>query len=262
MKELIIEIPYGGLGDHLFHSHLPRIAKESGQYRNVYISSFSEFRHHENKELIWELNPFIDGFIDKHGNTCDLKQIVKYHPPNHENILNILDAIMLKFDLDDGKRLHEPEIYFKPTFIEEYNKRIFDPNFLSFVGNVSKEDMMWHIKNNHIEFDAIMKLRNEKALYIPKPNENYFNTPTLKDFCNLIYSSRMFYCLTSGPATLASALAKNAIVFYGEAQWAGFRHSQLHKYILIQKSPKNRFLELIKTPFRILKKSVLKTGQF
>lgn len=29
---LIIEIPYAGMGDHLFHSHLPKIAKENGKY--------------------------------------------------------------------------------------------------------------------------------------------------------------------------------------------------------------------------------------
>jgi len=29
IKELVIKVPWGGLGDHLLHSHLPKIAKSS-----------------------------------------------------------------------------------------------------------------------------------------------------------------------------------------------------------------------------------------
>ena len=31
------DFKYGGLGDHLFYSHLPRIAKESKKYTKVYL---------------------------------------------------------------------------------------------------------------------------------------------------------------------------------------------------------------------------------
>lgn len=63
-KILIIEIPYLGLGDHLFHSHIPRIAKKIGKYDKVYISEFSHHRNPDNKRIVWELNPFVDGFIE------------------------------------------------------------------------------------------------------------------------------------------------------------------------------------------------------
>ncbi|MCK4823535.1 hypothetical protein KA005_47730, partial [bacterium] len=43
-KTLVIQIPFGGLGDHLFRSHVPRIAKKTGQYDRVYISNHSVFR--------------------------------------------------------------------------------------------------------------------------------------------------------------------------------------------------------------------------
>ena len=42
-KDLIIKIEYGGLGDHLFFSHIPRIAKEMNSYDKVwYVGAFSE----------------------------------------------------------------------------------------------------------------------------------------------------------------------------------------------------------------------------
>ena len=64
-KSLIIEIKYSGLGDHLFHSHIPRIAKESKIYDKVFISEKSIFGHSDYKKLIWELNPYVDGFTDE-----------------------------------------------------------------------------------------------------------------------------------------------------------------------------------------------------
>ena len=66
-KKLIIEIRKGGLGDHLFYSHLPRIAKETGAFDSVYISNHSFFRNEDYKKLIWESNPFVDGFTEDRG---------------------------------------------------------------------------------------------------------------------------------------------------------------------------------------------------
>src|SRR5262249_11671061 len=58
----VIHVAWGGLGDHLFFSHLPRIAKEQG-YREVYVATHSEFRH-DDYRWVWILNPFVDGFAE------------------------------------------------------------------------------------------------------------------------------------------------------------------------------------------------------
>jgi hypothetical protein len=84
-ESLVIHVKYGGLGDHLFYSHLPRIAKETGAYDDrVLVSNYSEYRHPEYKELIWDLNPFVDecGLIEPFGEV--------------EPSLNLLDKIMLR----------------------------------------------------------------------------------------------------------------------------------------------------------------------
>jgi glycosyltransferase involved in cell wall biosynthesis len=44
-KRFIIEVNYGGLGDHLFNSHLPKIAEEVGGFDAILVSRQSEFRH-------------------------------------------------------------------------------------------------------------------------------------------------------------------------------------------------------------------------
>jgi hypothetical protein len=62
------------------------------------------------------------------------------------------------------------------------------------------------------------------------------------------------YCLTSGTATIASALGKPGIVFFGKEQCVGFQHSKIHEYILI----KNNFKSKIKNKIiRFFQKRIL-----
>ncbi len=242
-KVIILEIPYGGLGDHLFHSHIPRIAKQTNKFEKVYISSKSLLRHPDYIKLVWELNPYIDGFRDEHGIICDIEYIVK----NIRKGYNLLDEVMVNFGLDDGLRMHEPEVYYKPNYKSEYNKVIYDPNFLSWVGEMDKDDAMYFFKNNNYHFDAIMKIRTDKALYKESENELYIETPTLFDFCDLIFSCKHIYCLTSGTATLAAAMRKPATVFFGNSQYEAFQHSKQHKYVKIEKRPLNKVKSLLKS---------------
>lgn len=150
MADLIIEIPYAGLGDHLFHSHLPRIAKQFGNYEKVYVSSLSESWNVDCMRVVWELNPYVDGIVEVEGVSCDLKSIVdkieKKIKNNEFEHPNLLDEVMFAFGLDDGKRFHEPELYYKPKYVERFNKAIFDPNFISWVGQIEKADMMRFLK--------------------------------------------------------------------------------------------------------------------
>lgn len=243
-RRLIIEIPYGGLGDHLFHSHLPKIAKESGRFDKVFISNNSLFRHPDNKILVWDLNPYVDGFTNEEGESCDLKALVS--KVNSNTVTNLLDEVMLAYGLDNGKRWNDPEIYYQPKYIDAYHKVVYDPNFLSWIGNVTAEEAMTFFKSNNFNFEAIMKIRTDKKIYIEQGNEHFIETPTLMDFCDLIHSSKSLFCLTSGTATIASGLGKSATVFYGEGQSEGFRHSKLHKYIQIENSRTNKLKRKLK----------------
>ena len=61
----IIQVRYGGLGDHLFFSHIPRIVKEFGH--KIYLSTLSEFRNFDYLNFIWMTNPYLDGTINEPG---------------------------------------------------------------------------------------------------------------------------------------------------------------------------------------------------
>jgi hypothetical protein len=217
---------------------LPRIAKENGGYEKVYISNYSPVVHPDYNKLVWEYNPYVDGFIDQEGHKIDIGELVEKVNQKTEN--NLLDEVMLAFGLDNGKRWNNPEIYYQPKYVEEYNKIVYDPNFLSWIGLCTPEDAMTYFKRNRIHFDAVMKLRKGKIFYLPQGNETYIETPTLENFCDLIHSSKELHCLTSGTATIAAGLGKTAIVYFGEGQPEGYQHHKGHKYKFVPKYFINR----------------------
>jgi hypothetical protein len=222
-KILILEIRKGGLGDHLFYSHLPRIAKQTKAFDKVLVSNYSYFRHPDYKKLIWELNPFVDGFTNDKG-------VFKFS--THYNMQeNMLDAIMLAYGLEDGLRMHEPEVYYKPTIHPEWaNLNIYDPNYQSFTGNlISGKLMDAYFEKNNITIHYQMKFLGKK--WLPIKQNNSFSCSSIFEFCDFITSVNQIYCLTTGTATLAPALNKAVNVFYGNDHIAGYRHSPMNNYI-------------------------------
>lgn len=242
-KTLILEIPYGGLGDHLFHSPIPRIAKEHYNFDKVFISNKSISRHPDNLKLTWEYNPYVDGYTDEPGIKLSIEQITAKEFGLYGNLL---DHLVKQIWPDFQEQFLEPEIYYQPKFRKEFEQAIFDPNYLSWVGEIEKKSMMNYLAKKKIKLDAIMKIRTDKALYIPNSTTTFVETPTLEDFCDLIYSAEAVYCLTSGTATIAAGLNKAATVFYGENQSHWFRHSKLHNYQLVKNNPIRKSINYLK----------------
>ena len=223
MKTLIISIQKGGLGDHLFYSHLPRIAKQYGGFNQVFISNDSIFRNNHTKKLVWELNPYLDGFTNESG--------FFYFSENIQDGENLLDHLMLAYGLDDHKRNHEPEIYYKPKLVEALiDKTIYDPNYISYTGDIkySATIQNWFDKNN-IKPNAQMKVLGKRSIRINA--DKTLTTPDIFKFCDLLYSAKAIYCLSTGTGTLAAALQKPVTVLYGEGLQKAYRHSGIHSYV-------------------------------
>ena len=253
-KTLIMYIPWGGLGDHLFWSHLPRIAKQAG-YKQVFLSRHSELRHPDYARLIWEANPFFDGLCDEKVPYPEFSKV--------DDGLNLLDQMMFFVGLDDGKRFHEPEIFYKPRFRADVaGKTIFDPNFVSGIGNCSSAGIRRYFKKEKIKVDFQLKPRAKSLSIGPKVNQ--IETRDVFDYCDIIASCGRFICLTSGGATLAAALGKPATALYGEGQLPMFHHSKLHTYVMTQEPPYDgigyRIKEYVKRPFRRVKRILQSHG--
>lgn len=219
MKELIIQLAHGGLGDHLFFSHIPRIAKESGRFEKVFYSEKSLVRSQAIIDLVWKSNPHIDGVTRKSGKRLDLEI---------QSQGNILDHIMLAYGLDDGHRFHEPELYIETTSKKELkNSTVYDPNYISYIGSVNK----FKLKNILFENSVDAQLAYLGRGFPIKDILPTISTNSLVEYCNLIKSVKTFLCFTSGSATLASALKVPAIAMFGNGQNKIFHHSKSLKYI-------------------------------
>lgn len=224
---LVLEIKYGGLGDHLFYSNVPRLAKQAKKFKKVYISNYSPFRNKDIKRMVWEINPYIDGFCDEHGLTADIEEV----RPGY----NFIDEVLLYYGIDDGLRFHEPEIYYKPKLRKELiNKIIYDPNFISNTGDKKiHTEVINYFKENDIHVDYQMRLRN---ISIPIDKfDSWLGSKSLEDFCDIIFSSGKIYCLVTGTATLASALGKKANVFFNNGVNTDLLHSKNNNYINLSK---------------------------
>ena len=226
-NSIVIQVYNGGLGDHLLHSHIPRIAKKVYNFDKVYVSNFSNYRNEEYKRLIWEKNPFVDGFCDE--------PIIFRKTEGISGGLNLLDKIMLNYGLDDGNRWHEPELYFDPPIISEMvGENIYDPNYISHRWELDSELIQEYISGRNITIDYTLTL-GEKS--IPLLHEtNTYQTSSLEEFCGLIVSCEELFCLVTGTATLAASLGKSGHVFYGKNAEPGIKkylHSQLHDYIAL-----------------------------
>ena len=227
MKELVIKIKYGGLGDHLLYSPIPRISKQIHGYKKVYISNFSDYRNPKTKELVWQNNPFVDGFVDVDAPIPTFSVV--------ENGKNILDTLADFVGLpDDGIRFREPEIYYIPKKIEYLKDSvIYDPNFLSKVKHPNASKVMKYFLDNNIRIDYQMKLLPNYSSHSYISDLETLSSNGLEIFCDIIYSCKIFYCLTSGSATLAASIGKSSVVLYEAGVNSMFHHSKLHEYVQI-----------------------------
>ena len=233
MKEIVLEIEYGGLGDNLFYSALPRLIKNNKIADHVYISNKSKFRNSDIKKLIWVNNPFIDGFSE----SCAT------HPKGHKkssinkitNMIAAMYGIIVNYEI-------EPYISDDFEVIKEYSNCTFlDLNYSSYVGAITILDKLL-IAYRH---SGAILINPNFILNLLTPNKK-IKTTSLYHYAQIIKSCKSFICLASGGATLAAALNKKSCVYYGYGQSSIFHHAS-NQYIMI--GAKNFYRKLIALMF-------------
>jgi hypothetical protein len=245
-KQIILQIGHGGLGDNLFLSHIPQIAKETSNMRRVFVSNRSVFRDVTYKQLIWESNPYVDGFVDEPGleivgpharrvgDSLVDHYMLKMGFNNRISYLepgcNLLDQYMLTLGFDDGLRFHEPKIYQQIPRRSEYaNAILYDPNYITHVGTISAEAVREFLEREAVRANVQIQAQ-ANCIELPEITDR-ISAASIVDFCSLIVSCKALYCLMSGTATLAAALGKPCTVLYGDGVNKIYHHSRLHRYV-------------------------------
>lgn len=200
---IIISQPWGGLGDNLQFSTLPRLYSEKGC--DVYISSDNVYRNPQIADITWKINPYIKGISDLPINTGACKGVFWI---NNEYIKSIEYAHGFREGLNKY-----PVLYYTPKKIEALaNTVIYDMNASS------------NAYSDFFILSSFIKIFNhypacEKKKIIPTSLENVRTTPSfstetievhnLFDYCDIIYSCKALVCLHTGAAVLASAVKRD-----------------------------------------------------
>jgi len=245
MRNFLINVDFGGLGDHLFYSPIPRLLKEKyGNGARVYLCSSSHFRNWQTYELVWKNNPYLDGVRDRFELSFEEQLKIQIDPNAH-----ISQHILARYSLNFSHEI-DPEIYFNLPSVSSSHKYLIDLNFSSYTG-LFESDIFRILKNIGREWTFINPDSRLKKLIT---ENEIIQTTSLFEYASLIQKSKRFICLTSGGATLARALGVAAYVYTEPYYPQMFKHEKNHhisigkrniyrklvRYYLMEKNIKRR----------------------
>jgi len=212
MKKILYQ-PWGGLGDNLQFSTLPQRFSELGY--EVYISDKNAYRNFEIFELVWKLNPFVNGISSEDYNIGETSIYRRIY--SDKSIVYNQEAC---HGIDPKNEI--PKIYYKPNFIHEFQDKIFVD--LSSVSSfpIKPKYLDLYFKYKHQSPNIIVPNFNGRINSHVDINFRYNDKIDIKSifhFCDLIHSCKFFYCCFSGQSALASALNKTETTVFIKPEW-------------------------------------------
>lgn len=228
-KRLVLQVPSGGLGDHLVYSSLPELLQTQKGIR-TFISNKSIYHNTAIRNFVWELNPYIK-FTDITG--WFIYQPLEREFPTFDGYLQKL------FDLQgDGC----PKVYYKPRFVKQIKgKNIIDPSFgpsgkaNGYYEKDFHERFIEYLKSNVGEFVLIVhrysKTKNPLEELITKTfNPDCCGIFTIEELADVIFSARKRYLLYTGAASLSAALGIPSTVLCNRKTTPNFQY-ETNEYV-------------------------------
>ena len=213
MARVVLAPHADGLGDNLLYSTLPRLYAERGD--DVYISARPGCRNPQVRALVWEENPYVkgvgageptvpEGFIGEGYLTTRVIRQVKHFcsPIRAAEEIHGFSPVGLY-----------PEIYYKPKILPEWTDKIVcDPTSLSVQPTPREFDrfMRWCAQWYGLNLGEIVSVHSlhgaSDGRLIANPQHSLRD---IWEYCDIIASCKMFLCIHSGGAALASAILRD-----------------------------------------------------
>lgn len=198
-KKIIYELSFGGIGDCLVISTLPRLLKEKYGV-DFYLSkkSLENIRHPDTFKLCFEMNPYFKGVID--GSTVFRLQTFESEKSLYTFLTDkggetLLESLERQFSV---KGKGHPEIYYKPNTLPEYSHIILiDKN------TISGKIFGWKYREGIFEKVAHAHLKEGDTIEYLDPKKQDFFT-----YVDMLYSCKHFVGTFSGGASIASCFEK------------------------------------------------------
>ena len=219
MDKKILYQPWGGLGDNLSFSTLPRRFAEQGI--DFFISDKNVYRNSEIYDLVWKLNPYVKGLSSEKYNSGDI-------PFNREfGNKSIIYNEEFNHGLDPINEL--PEIYYTPNHETSIDGSILlDTSTFTFPAGMS-DSIVDELKEKYPGKEIVApkfrtKLSDNTKTKIVVP-DRFVEVESIFHYCDLINSCYHFVCPFSGQSVLASALNKKDTTCYIPASFSN------HSYV-------------------------------
>lgn len=200
-KKIVLDIKFGGLGDWLVFTTLPRLLKETYGI-DFYLSnkSLDIARNKDIYKLCFEMNPYYKGLSEDH-------EVFSLHTFSSEKNLwnfitdrngeNIVECLERQFQCE-GKGV--PEIYYEPSLLEQYKDIILvDKNY------ISGKRLGWDYDENSFEREIQKELSKSSKSCVEYVD---VSKQTIFQYVDMLYSCDHFITVLSGGAALATCFKK------------------------------------------------------
>jgi len=203
MKKVVIYQKWGGLGDNLAHTTIPKLCKEYGY--ECFLSKHNKFRNDEMKSIMFKGIPIIDEINESWIDNYSILQTKEW---NH------IRSIQLGYGFKTAPYSY-PFIDYEPKLIKELeNKTLVDLSGLhlfTYHSHIFNKDNLTKVYNK------ILSLSNDftDVLKVEKPNyksnevvvaENKYKINSLFEYCDALYSCKNFITIDSGQSNLAATI--------------------------------------------------------
>lgn len=238
-NKIFLAQPWGGLGDQLAYSNLPRLYAEQG-----YEFNLSFMNHSRNKEItkyVWKNNKFVKRINSIHipnaGYMMFNKKIVDGTKYNAVQTINVLHGFKAgegypEINIENVLRnnaYYENIVDLNAISLFHTQPRKYDPNYLS---NLKRE-----LNNN-----GFINLKFPNIYNLTKSIDNDLEINSLEILISTLLNTENFHCLNSGSHSLAATLKyqfgspKNIICYRAdydkEIKDLGYRYKNIeYRYI-------------------------------
>jgi hypothetical protein len=228
-NQLVIQIPFGGLGDHLVYSSLPELLWEQKKIE-TFVSDKSVFRSRAIRDFVWKPNPYIE-FTGRKG-------WFRYRPLNN-SFLTIDEYLQNLFGLQaDGC----PKVYYKPCMVQQLEgKTIVDPSF----GPSGKANGYYETDFHRRFIDFLEKNAGDFVLLVGKYKEAEnpleakirrllqppcYGIDSIKGRADALFSAERRYLMYSGSASLSAAMRLPSAVLCNRKAVPNFQY-KVNNYV-------------------------------
>ena len=204
-KEVVIYQPWGGLGDNLAHTPIPRLCAENGY--KCFLSKHNVYRNKEIYDLLYKDLDTIEGELDII--TTDWKN----YKSKEEKNWNHIRSIQVGYGFEKAPYYY-PFICYTPKYIDSLkNTTLVDLAGYHCYDNYSQyynKDNLLYTSNVAIDHKKLKNLVTiEKTHYKNidiKLTEETYKINSLFDYADALFSCENFLCIDSGPGNLACAI--------------------------------------------------------